>query len=213
VASPRHKDAFYKKAQAEGFAARSVYKLEEIDKKFSVLAAGQTVLDLGCSPGSWLQYIQQRVGPHGRVLGVDLNDPRVRVGPNVKLLRADVNTVEPAAILEAIGRCDAVVSDMAPQTTGVKVADIVRSVALCERALDLALAVLRPEGHFVTKVFMGEGYQAVHDRAREAFRKTRHFKPQGTRKESREIYLVATCLRPEACSMVPPGGDVGPVVP
>lgn len=167
-------------------------------------------MDLGCSPGSWLQYLGEVVGPNGLVLGYDLVAPRVVVGPQVAMRVADVYALTPETIrahaAEALGRgpspdeapllFDAVVSDMMPKTTGVRDADQAASIGVVEAALHLALALLQPEGVFVAKVFQGRGFDEVVREVRKALTEVRVLKPKATRQGSRESFIVAKGRRP-----------------
>ncbi len=150
------------------------------------MAAGQAVLDLGCAPGSWLLFASERVGPRGRVVGVDLEPPRVSA-PNVTLKVADVFTVDPATLG---GPFDVVLSDMAPSTTGARFVDQQRSLRLFLRALDVAEATLKLGGSFAGKIFEGEDFPLARERLRRLFDAERILKPKGTRSESYEVYLV-----------------------
>jgi 23S rRNA (uridine2552-2'-O)-methyltransferase len=182
----RH-DAYYRRAKQEGYAARSIYKLEEIDKKFKLLRRGDHVLDLGCAPGSWLQYAVGAVGEKGRVVGIDLLPVRLTLAPNVTILQGDAFETPPEAYG---GAFDVVLSDMAPDTTGVRSLDQARSEALFERALEIAESTLAPGGNFVGKLFQGPDFQKLLQRVRGGFAEARTVKPAGSRKESIEQYVV-----------------------
>lgn len=192
-------DARALRAKREGYAARSVYKLDEIDRRFKLLRPGMSVLDLGACPGSWSQYALKRVGKGGLVVAVDKKAIDVSLAPAV-VLQADVFTLEDEAIAEATGDrappFHVVVSDMAPRTTGVPFSDHVASVELCDRALDLALRWLKPGGAFVCKVFQGEDEPALRQRIKQRFGRVKALKPEGTRKQSVEHFLVGTGFRP-----------------
>ncbi|MBW8004138.1 MAG: RlmE family RNA methyltransferase, partial [Planctomycetes bacterium] len=142
------RDSYFHKAKREGYAARSAYKLEEIDRKRRLLRPGMRVLDLGCAPGSWLQYAAQQVGTEGRVTGVDLQEVTASLPSAVTVLQADVFDLGPAQLggnVEGEGEgFDVILSDMAPATSGIKQADAARSARLAERALELAQKCLRP---------------------------------------------------------------------
>lgn len=191
-------DAMNRKAKEQGFAARSVFKLEELDQRFKLLQRGQRVLDLGACPGSWSQYALRRIGPGGLLVAVDLNPLRVDL-PGAVVLTEDAFALEPERLAEATdGRAppfDAVISDMAPNTTGVPFRDHVASVELCDRALELASRMLVPGGGFVCKVFQGGDEPALRLRIRERFDAVKSLKPKGTRSRSVEIFLVATGYR------------------
>jgi len=183
-------DHYRKQAQAEGFLARSVYKLKAIDAKYHIFQPGQRVLDLGCSPGSWLQYIRPRVGPGGLVLGVDLAPPDLDIRPPLYFLQADVESLDLEAVKTISPYFDVVLSDMAPRTTGVREVDHLRSLALAQRAWELAGHLLAPGGHFLVKVFEGPETAGFHAALKPEFALCRIVKPAGSRPESREIYLL-----------------------
>ncbi len=182
----RH-DVYYQRAKKEQFAARSVYKLQEIDQRFGLFRPGQRVLDLGCRPGSWLQYAAQRT--HGTLVGLD-RQPLQVVIPGARLLVGDVFEIDAATLRGELSGFDVVLSDMAPDTTGVRHLDQARSEALFERALDLAEALLGPGGHFVGKLFQGPDWNRLLGRLRARFGETRTVKPESSRKDSIEQYVV-----------------------
>jgi len=184
----RH-DPFFRKARAAGFAARSVFKLEEIDKRVRLLRAGDRILDLGCSPGSWSQYAVQAVGPHGAVVGIDRNPPpRPIVGARV--IVGDIFTVTDAELLGSQKAFDAVLSDMAPDTTGIRSADQARSARLFSEALSRAIRLLAPGGAFVGKVFQGPDFEDVRKQLALRFSEVKIIKPDSSRSQSIEIFLV-----------------------
>jgi len=152
------------------------------------------LLDLGCYPGSWSQYGVKKVGAGGRVVGIDLKRPHCFSSSNFLFLQADVLTLDVQWLVRKIGPMDVVVSDLAPQTTGIKTTDEVRSVSLAERALEIALDILKQEGRFVCKVFEGEGSPSFQSKASAFFRQTRIFRPKATRKRSREVYIIGSGL-------------------
>jgi 23S rRNA (uridine2552-2'-O)-methyltransferase len=183
-------DRFTKEAKEAGYKARSVFKLEEVQRRFRVFRQAQLIVDLGCFPGSWSQYALQQTGRHGRVVGVDLKAP---VLPNGVFLARSVYDVSPEELVEALGGpADVVLSDMAPNTTGVAYADHVQQVELVRRALELACAVLAPGGVFLTKVFDGEEVPALQAELRNRFGKLRRVRPEAVRQNSREFYILAT---------------------
>lgn len=191
-------DARYRRAKEEGYAARSVFKLEDMDRRYQLLKKGQAVLDLGCHPGSWLQYTARRVGSGGLVLGVDLKPPTVDLPAQVKFLQADVLDLTPEHLSTLAPPLDAVLSDVAPATTGVVHADQAKSLALAEAALDLALALLRPGGVFVAKVYQGSGTDQLIRRVKTAFTLGKGHKPPGSRSASRETYILGRGLKEAA---------------
>lgn len=193
----RH-DKYYRRAKQENFAARSVYKLEEMDRRFGLFRPGQRVLDLGCRPGSWMQYVARKVGPRGFVVGLDRTPLELELPANAAAVVGDVMQVEPAALNSALPGppgFHAVLSDMAPDTTGVPATDQARSHELVSRAVDLAAEVGLGKGLLVAKLLMGEDYEQLLKRLRQAYGKCKTVRPDATRKSSTEVYLVATGLR------------------
>ena len=184
----RH-DRFYRRARQEGYRARAVYKLEEIDRKVGLIRRGARVLDLGCAPGSWLQYCRQRVGPAGQLVGIDSKD-LVEPVVGARILCGDVHTVTAEELLGDLDAFDVVLSDMAPSTSGIRSVDQARSEALFERALDIAEATLAPGGSFVGKLFQGPGWNDLIKRCRGQFARVKTVKPEGSRTSSIEQYVV-----------------------
>lgn len=186
------RDHYFRKAKQENFAARSVFKLEEIDKKLKLFKPGQTVLDLGASPGSWSQYASQKVGESGRVLGVDLSPVTVKL-KNAVFIQADLRDLNLEEIFKEHGfepPFDLVLSDMAPKTTGIRMTDQARSMELCELALDVSRRFLKKDGHFVCKLFHSDDFTKLRDEIKKSFHKFEAVKPDSTRKISKEIFLV-----------------------
>lgn len=188
-------DHYRQQAQAAGYVARAIYKLQAIDDKYRLFQAGQRVLDLGCSPGSWLQYLGPRVGPEGLVLGVDLSPLGIPAVPPLHFIQTGVESLDLAAIRAVSPYFDVVVSDLAPKTTGVREVDQPRSLELARRAWELARQLLRPGGHFLVKVFEGPGVQALTQDLQAAFSQCRRLKPAGSRPGSPEIYLLGLKMR------------------
>lgn len=186
------KDHYYKKAKKENFAARSVFKLEEIDQRFRLFREGQTVLDLGASPGSWSQYSSKKVGPRGRILGVDLTQITIKL-PNAVFVQADLRDLTLEETFKEWGFVppfDLVLSDMAPRTTGIRLTDQARSFELCDLALDVAKRFLKPQGHFVCKLFHSNDFTKLRDEIKKHFDKFEAVRPDSTRQMSKEIFLV-----------------------
>jgi 23S rRNA (uridine2552-2'-O)-methyltransferase len=187
--SHRH-DVFHRRAKQQGFAARSVFKLEEIDQKYHLFRRGGRVLDLGCRPGSWLQYAGSQVGPEGALVGIDRTDLDKPV-PGARIVVGDVFDVSIETLRGELPAFDVVLSDMAPDTSGVRSLDQARSEGLFERALEIAELTLDKGGHFVGKLFQGPDWQRLLKRAREGFAEVRTMKPASSRKESIEQYVIA----------------------
>ena len=184
------KDHYTDRAREEKWLARSVYKLEEMDKKFKLIGQGDQLLDLGCFPGSWSQYGLKRVGPRGDVVGMDLKKPDRLSASNFRFIKADILTVDPEWVLKEVGPRNAVISDLAPKTSGIPLADTSRSMELAKVALKIATAVLKKKGHFLCKVFEGEELRLFKKRFSDYFRYVRLIRPKAIRKRSREIYVL-----------------------
>jgi 23S rRNA (uridine2552-2'-O)-methyltransferase len=184
-------DHFTKEAKAAGYPARSVFKLEEIDRRARILRPGMRVLDLGASPGSWALYAAKQVGPKGKVVAVDLKPLETALPPNVTFVLGDAFALDDAT-LAAAAPYDVVLSDMAPSTTGNRLGDQTRSFELFMRALEVGGRLLKPGGSFVGKIFMGEDLPVARAAVRKLFAGERLIRPEGTRSVSYEIFVVAT---------------------
>jgi 23S rRNA (uridine2552-2'-O)-methyltransferase len=188
-------DHYSRQAKKECYPARSVYKIKEIQQKFRLIQKGDRVLDLGCAPGSWSLYAAGLAGESGRVVGIDLKPVTVKVPANVRTYTGDIDAMD-ATLVESIGRHYAVVlSDMAPATTGNKTVDAARSLNLCESALAIAQNVLKPGGAFVCKIFQGQDFKEFTELIRKSFATCKVFKPQSSRKASKEIFIIGTGFR------------------
>ena len=187
---PKHRpqDHFGRRAKAEGYAARSVFKLQEIDEKLRLLRAGQRVLDLGAAPGSWAQYTCQRVGERGVVVAVDLEPLRV-AAPNLRCVQRDIALLTADDLFD-IASFDVVLSDMAPHTSGQRHRDQYRSFELYMSALSAAERWLAPGGWFVGKIFQGGDFEQARDATRALLGRVRVLKPDASRSESYEIFLA-----------------------
>ena len=209
MARRQTRDGFARQAQREGYAARSAYKLTEIQQRFRVIRKGDRVLDLGCAPGSWLQVAAEIIGAGGVLAGIDLQPVRVSLGPNVRVAQGDAFEHPPQVLLDLAGveRFDVVLSDMAPNTTGDPRSDHFRSIHLTEQALEASGALLRPGGAMVVKVFEGEAYPEFLKAMGCRFTKTKGFRPKATRDVSREIFVIGSGFRgaPEAAEGRPAG--------
>ena len=189
-------DPYVKLAQKEGYRSRAAYKLIWLDEKDHLLKAGMTVVDLGAAPGGWCQVAAKKVGEKGKVIGIDLLP--VEPVPGVTLFQSDFSSDEGLAMVEqalAGKQVDLVLSDMAPNLSGVKDADQAKHYALAELALDFAVQWLKPDGAFVVKIFHGAGFEEFVRRAKQVFRQVHIRKPEASRDESRENFLVAKGLK------------------
>lgn len=192
-------DAHTRAAKALGFAARSVFKLEEIDRRLRLIAPGMRVLDLGAAPGSWSAYAAEKIGRNGRLVAIDLEALRQPLPAHAVAIVADafdsgLPTVGPVA---ASAPYQLVLSDMAPSTTGDKPTDQIRSFDLFMRAAELATSLLEPGGAFVGKIFMGPDFAKARDYLRAHFSKVRTLRPRAVRGVSYELFLVGLGRRAE----------------
>jgi 23S rRNA (uridine2552-2'-O)-methyltransferase len=183
----RRQDHFARQAHEDNFPARSVYKLEEIDRRLRLVRPGQRVLDLGAAPGSWSLYLARAVGPQGRVLAVDIQELRVALPPNARFLHG--STLELGDAIAADGPFDLVASDMAPSTMGDRATDQYRSFELFSGAVELAARVGRDGSAFVGKIFQGASFEDARARLRELYADVRIIRPKATRSESYETFL------------------------
>ncbi|MBV6423372.1 MAG: Ribosomal RNA large subunit methyltransferase E [Steroidobacteraceae bacterium] len=189
-------DPYVKRAHAEGWRSRAVFKLEQIDRREKLLAPGMVVLDLGAAPGAWSQYARRKVGHKGRVIASDILAMEPIEG--VEFLQGDFRDEAVfARLLELVpGRgVDVVLSDIAPNMSGTDAIDQPRSMYLCELALDMADRVLKPGGSALIKTFQGAGFQELVAAARRRFGKVRFAKPAASRARSPELYLLARDYR------------------
>ncbi|MBI2637238.1 MAG: RlmE family RNA methyltransferase [Parcubacteria group bacterium] len=182
-------DAYARKARAEGYLARSAYKLKDIMQKFKVVATDDTVLDIGAAPGSWLQVVREAVGESGRVVGVDLSPVAFRA-KNVITIQRDIFDPGIDAVLAKYGPFDAILSDASPATSGIRDHDQALSEELVERVLALAETHLAPGGSLVTKLFQSPETNTLMNRAKQMFKQARLYKPKASRERSFETYLV-----------------------
>jgi len=183
-------DYYTQLAKKENYPARSVYKLKEIDEKFKIFKKGQKILDLGCAPGSWLKFASEKAGKDGLVVGIDLKKTEIEFPENTKTFQGDIFEKETIDFLSSFGPYDILMSDMAPDTTGIKYADSVKSAALCEAALYLCQSLLVTGGVFITKIFQGPDFDNFAKQVLSEFGKRKIFKPKSCRKNSKEIYII-----------------------
>jgi 23S rRNA (uridine2552-2'-O)-methyltransferase len=189
-------DPFVRRAQSEGWRSRAVFKLEEIDKREKLLKPGRVCLDLGAAPGAWSQYAVRRVGRNGRVVASDILPMTELAG--VEFVQGDFREEQVFAQLLSLlpdRQVDVVLSDMAPNLSGMDVIDQPRSAYLAELALDMAERVLKPGGDALIKVFQGSGFQELVQGARGRYGRVKLVKPAASRSRSPEIYLLAMQFR------------------
>lgn len=189
-------DPYVQKARAEGMRSRAAYKLMQINEKDRLLKPGMLVVDLGAAPGGWSQVAGRAVAPTGKVIAIDLLD--MEGLPGVHFLRGDFATNEGLAALEhelAGAKVDLVLSDMAPNISGIALTDQLRLIGLLELALDFAVKQLKPQGNFLVKAFHGAGFDAYVKALRAAFVTVQSRKPLASRKGSKEVYLLGKGLK------------------
>lgn len=184
-------DPYVAAAKAKGYRSRAAFKLKELDQRFHILRRAARVLDLGAAPGGWTQVARERTGDEGKIVAADILE--MEPIPGVDILQLDMLDHDaPDRIKAALGgEADVVLTDMAAPTTGHRATDHIRTLALFEAALDLAVEVLRPGGAFVGKVFQGGATNEVLNKVKKNFSDVKHVKPPASRKESVELYLVA----------------------
>ncbi|MCG8413523.1 MAG: 23S rRNA (uridine(2552)-2'-O)-methyltransferase RlmE [Pseudomonadales bacterium] len=191
-------DAYVKRSQEEGYRSRASYKLKEIQDKDGLIRPGMTVVDLGAAPGGWTQVAAELVGDHGRVIASDIL--AMDSLPGVEFIQGDFTENEVLdQILSAVGEegADLVISDMAPNMSGMKAIDQPRVMYLAELALDLARTVLKPEAYFLVKLFQGAGFDEFHRQLQASFKTVKSRKPKASRSRSREIYLLGSRFTPD----------------
>jgi len=188
------KDHYFHKAKKESFPARSVYKLQEIQRKYRIIKKGARIIDLGCFPGSWLLYVAELAGNKGKIVGIDIKPVTVKIPSHVRVFRTDIlsDAMNDDTQLQQIFKngFNVVLSDMGPDTTGNKNVDNTKSYNLCQAALQIANKTLMPGGAFVCKIFQGDDFTKFLGAVKSSFRQSRIFKPQSSRKSSREIYII-----------------------
>jgi 23S rRNA (uridine2552-2'-O)-methyltransferase len=187
-------DYYFKKAKKENYPARSVYKLEEAQKKYRFIKSGDTVLDFGCYPGSWSIYAARIVGPQGLVVGVDLQDAKkisIAKAAEIMWFCDDIMSDDIVGKMQGIRETFSVVlSDMAPRTSGNKWVDQQQSLTLARRVLELAANLLKKDGNFYVKVFEGEDFKEFVDSVRKSFKTVKIVKPKSSRSESPEVFVL-----------------------
>ena len=182
-------DRFTRDAKKAGYPARSVFKLEEIDRRARILRPGMHVLDLGAAPGSWSMYAAQKIGRNGKLLAIDLEPVEIALPPYGTFVQGDAFDIA-SNIHQAYAPYDVVLSDMAPRTTGNRLGDQTRSYELYMRALEVASQTLKRGGSFVGKIFMGEDLPLARAETRKFFEQERLIRPEGTRSVSYEIFVI-----------------------
>ncbi len=184
-------DKFFKQAKREGKLARSVYKLEELNKRERLIHKGDRVLDVGAAPGSWLEHIVETIGPDGVACAIDLKPIHKKFKTSVHFKKMDIRDVSPDTFADVVpDGFNAIVSDMAPNTSGIRIVDQARSLELCECVFDLALRRLKKHGNFACKIFYGPETEQFKDKVAKHFKTAKIRKPDACRNESIETYVL-----------------------
>jgi 23S rRNA (uridine2552-2'-O)-methyltransferase len=186
------KDNYFHKAKKENFLARSVYKLEEIDQRYKIINSKDQIIDLGYHPGSWIQYTADKVGPNGLVVGADIKEINQKLTnlPNVRLFQKDVFTIETMMDLGVSDQFNVVLSDMAPNTTGIRSVDQDRSLNLVEMVFSLLPKFLKPGGNLVIKVFESNHAQVFLKAQKSQFNEFHYLRPKSVRSVSKEFFVI-----------------------
>lgn len=183
----RKQDPYTILAQKQGYPARSVYKLKEIDEKYKIIKRGDKVLDLGCAPGSWLLYISEKTGNKGKAVGIDKEDIEIAEKPNVSFIKKSIFDLKDSDFKE---KFQAVVSDLAPKTSGVKFLDSEKSLEMAEKSFEIAKSFLEPGGNFICKVFENESSRELFEKVKERFEFVKRFRPKAVYSQSKEFYII-----------------------
>ena len=181
-------------AKKQGFPARSVYKLKEINEQYKIIKPGDRVLDFGCAPGSWLLYISEKIGNKGEVIGIDVEEVKIPEKSNIFFIRKNIFELKTS---DFDNKFDAVVSDLSPKTSGIKSLDSGKSLELAEKCFEITKSVLRLKGNFVCKIFAGEEGDVFIKKVKEYFNLVKRFKPKAVIKESKEFYIIAKGFKNE----------------
>jgi len=188
------RDIFVRRSKIEGYRSRAVYKLQEIDEKFKILKNGISLVDLGGAPGSWSQYVAKKV-KSGKILSIDLNEFD-QISNIYQLIGDFTNILQKTKIKNYFGKkVDVVLSDMAVNTTGNKNVDAIQTGELCKEAMNFSKEILKNEGKFVSKIFMGSTFNEIVSEAKKMFKESKVFKPLASRKDSKESFIICKFLR------------------
>ena len=184
-------DYYSIKAKKENYAARSVYKLIEIDQKYHLIKKGMKILDIGCSPGSWSQYLLNKIG-NGKILGIDISNNIMVTDKRFTFIKSDIFKIDINLLKEKVGLFDLILSDIAPNTSGDKFRDSQISLRMLEHVFDIARHLLKPSANVIAKVFQGEDLEDyIKNYLKLNYKQIFRFKPKSSRKESKEIYIIA----------------------
>jgi len=190
----QRRDTYVRQSKIDGYRARSAYKLKEIDEKFKVFRGGMQVIDLGASPGSWSQYVS-KVVKNGKIVSIDLKD--IELIDGVIQIKGDFTDllVQNEIKKHLKKKADAVISDMAVNTTGIKNIDSIQTGELCKEAMNFSKDIISIDGYFISKIFMGATFNEIVAEGKKIFKEVKVFKPKSSRKDSKESFIVCRKLR------------------
>jgi len=190
----QHRDQFFKKSKTLGYRSRASFKLIELNQKFKFIKTNSNLLDIGSSPGGWTQVVNKII-TSGKILAIDIKD--MQPVEKVKFIKSDIFEKKTKDKVRAYfnGKLDVIISDMAADTTGNKSLDSIRTNILCADIINFSKKALKPKGVLVSKLFMGEDFIEVKNLAKSTFKKVNFFKPESSRKESKETYLYCEILK------------------
>ena len=190
----QRRDTYVKQSKIDGYRARSAYKLKEIDEKFKIFKGGMTVIDIGAAPGSWSQYVS-RVVKSGKLISIDLREMDL-IEKNIQI-KGDFTDIEVQDEIKSHiqNKVDAVISDMAVNTTGIKNIDSIQTGELCKDAMYFSKEIIQKNGHFISKIFMGRTFNEIVAEGKKYFKEVKIFKPKSSRKDSKESFIICKNLR------------------
>ena len=190
----QRRDTYVKQSKIDGYRARSAYKLKEIDEKFKIFKGGMTVIDIGAAPGSWSQYVS-KVVKSGKLISIDLKE--IDIIEKTIQIKGDFTDTEVKNEIKSHikNKVDAVISDMAVNTTGIKNIDSIQTGELCKEAMFFSKEIISRDGYFISKIFMGETFNEIVAEGKKIFKEVKVFKPKSSRKDSKESFIVCRKLR------------------
>ena len=190
----QRRDTYVKQSKIDGYRARSAYKLKEIDEKFKIFKGGMTVIDIGAAPGSWSQYVS-KVVKSGKLISIDLKE--IDLIEKTIQIKGDFTDTEVQNEIKSHikNKVDAVISDMAVNTTGIKNIDSIQTGELCKDAMFFSKEIISRDGYFISKIFMGETFNEIVAEGKKIFKEVKVFKPKSSRKDSKESFIVCRKLR------------------
>ena len=190
----QRRDIYVRKSKVDGYRARSAYKLIEIDQKFKIFKGGLTIIDIGAAPGSWSQYAS-RVVKNGKIISIDLKE--IESIPNTIQIKGDFteDNIKQKIKDQLKTNADVVMSDMAVNTTGIKNIDSIQTGELCKESLVFSKEVIKKQGYFISKIFMGSTFNEIVALGKKIFKEVKVFKPQSSRKDSKESFIICKKIR------------------